>query len=268
MLFADHLVVVRGGGDLGTGAVLRLHRAGFPVVVLELALPLAIRTTVAVAAAARDGKTRVEDLDARRVEDAKTALEQARAGVIPLLIEPSLPTFPAPVSVVIDARMAKRKLDTSLDQAPLVVALGPGFTAGIDCHAVVETMRGHHLGRVIWEGQAAPNSGVPGIVGGVGDKRVLRAPNAGPVAWRVGIGDRVEQGESIGQVGGTELRTPITGVVRGLLPAGRLVDSGLKIADIDPRAEASACFEVSDKALAVGGGAVEAVLTWLESGSG
>lgn len=268
MLFADHLVVVRGGGDLGTGVVLRLHRAGFPVVVLELARPLAIRTSVAVAAAVREGTVAIEDLDVRRVEDLSTALDLARAGAIAVLVDPSLPPPAEPPSVVVDARMAKRRLDTAIDQAPLVVALGPGFRVGVDCHAVVETERGHRLGRVLWEGSAAPDTGVPGRVGGVGGERVLRAPGDGTLVWRVAIGDRVETGTVIGRLDGSELFAPISGVVRGLLPAGDPVEAGSKIADIDPRGDPAACREVSDKALAVGGGVLEAVLTWLNGRPG
>jgi xanthine dehydrogenase accessory factor len=166
--------------------------------------------------------------------------------------------------------MVKRNLDTGKEQAPLVVALGPGFSAGVDCDAVVETMRGHWLGRVIWEGTALPDTGTPGLVAGKGKERVLRAPTGGVVTWRspgsqreTAIGDRVREGEVIGSVNGTVVTAPFAGVVRGLIAPGTAVRRGLKIGDVDARGDPAACYTISDKALAVGGGVVEAVLTWL-----
>jgi xanthine dehydrogenase accessory factor len=159
--------------------------------------------------------------------------------------------------------MAKRNIDTHVEQAPLVVALGPGFEAGKDCHAVIETMRGHRLGRVIWQGSALPNTGTPGIVAGKGAERVLRAPVAGEVNWRVEIGDIVEKGQLLGSVAGQAVAAPFDGVLRGLIAPGTAVPAGLKIGDLDARADVSACFTISDKALAIGGGVLEAVLTWL-----
>lgn len=262
MLFADRLVVVRGGGDLGTGAVFRLRRAGFPVVVLELPAPLAIRRAVAVSSAVDDGRVEVEGMVAERAAESAEATERAASGVVPVLVSEELPAVLRPYAVV-DARLAKRPLDTRRDQAPVVVALGPGFTAGTDCHAIVETKRGHDLGRVLWEGSAAPDTGVPGTVGGEASRRVIRAPVAGTVAWTSTIGDRVEPGILLGSVGEVPVATEIGGVVRGLIAPGRRVAAGVKIADVDPRAERAACFSISDKALAVGGGVVEAVLTAL-----
>jgi xanthine dehydrogenase accessory factor len=162
---------------------------------------------------------------------------------------------------VVDARLAKRNIDTTIEQAACVVGLGPGFTAGVDCHAVVETMRGHRLGRVIWTGSAAPNTGEPGVVGGASSQRVVRSPGPGPVAWSVAIGDLVEAGQRLGQVGDAAIDATIGGVVRGLLAEGHSATPGTKVADIDPRGDSAACFEISDKSLAVGGGVVEAVLT-------
>lgn len=263
MLFGDHLVVVRGGGDLATGAVARLHRAGFPVVVLELEEPLAIRRTVAVAAAVTEKAVQVEDLEAARVGTPAEAVALAATGTIPVLVASTLPAFTREPSVLVDGRVAKRNLDTSIDQAPLVVALGPGFTAGVDCDAVVETMRGHHLGRVIWEGAAAPNTGTPGVLGGKGAERVIRAAVSGELVWQVGIAELVEEGQVMGSIDGVPVPAPLGGVVRGLLADRRPVEAGLKIADIDPRGDPSVCFEISDKAQSVGGGVVEAVLVWL-----
>jgi len=265
MLFPNHLTVLRGGGDLATGVAYQLHRAGFPVVVLELAHPLAIRRTVAIAGAVTDGPTTIEDMDVVPVDTPRRAAELARTGTIPVLVEPELPDFGEPIAVLVDARLAKRNIDTTPDQASFVVALGPGFTAGSDCHAVVETMRGHRLGRVIWDGAAAPNTGIPGSVGGAGAQRVVRAASEGSVAWSVAIGDLVEGGDALGRIGDTTVTTAIAGVVRGLIAPGTAARAGLKIADVDPRADRSACFEISDKARLVGAGVLEAVLTRLNT---
>ena len=159
----------------------------------------------------------------------------------------------------------KRNPDTHINQANFVVALGPGFTAGVDCHAIVETMRGHTLGRVIWQGAALPNTGTPGIVAGKGAARVLRAPTTGVVVWQHEIGEMVQKSEIIGQVGSESVIAPFDGVLRGLIASETAVYAGLKIGDLDPRADANACFTISDKALAVGGGVLEAVLTHLNS---
>jgi xanthine dehydrogenase accessory factor len=264
---ASTLVVVRGGGDLATGVVWRLTRAGFPVVVSELAAPLTVRRTVAVSTAVTEGSVIVEGLEARRATTPDEAAALARSGVVGVVVSSGLPALGAPV--VVDARLAKRNLDTSLDDAGLVVALGPGFTAGVDCHAVVETMRGHHLGRVLTEGSAAPNTGTPGVVAGRGAERVLRSPVDGSVIWTVAIGDRVEAGHHLGTVGGTgaevTITAPFEGVVRGLIHPGVAVRAGLKIGDVDPRCDPAACHEISDKALAVGGGVLEAVMHWCTS---
>jgi xanthine dehydrogenase accessory factor len=263
MLFADHLIVLRGGGDLGTGVTYRLHLAGFPVVVLELAQPLTIRRTVAVSTAVQQDEITVEGMPARLTASEAEAADTAAAGTVAVLVEEGMPEFPGPVSVLVDARLAKRNVGTTIELAPLVVGLGPGFSAGRDCHAVVETKRGHHLGRVIWEGAAAPDTGIPGEVGGQSADRVIRAPVAGAARWSVEIGDSVAAGQVIGRVGEAAIEASIGGVVRGLIADGYPAEPGLKLADIDPRGDAAVTLEISDKALAVGGGVLEAVLTWL-----
>lgn len=277
MLFRDHLTIVRGGGDLATGVIYRLHHAGFPVVVLELARPLVVRRAVAVATAVLQSHITIETLHARRAATLDEALALASEGVIPVLVAPDFsvisyqlsvtsPRSPIPnprSPILIDARMAKRNIDTRIDQAELVIALGPGFTAGGDCHAVIETMRGHTLGRVYWQGAALPNTGTPGIVAGKGAERVLRAPVDGVVSWIAEIGDYVESGQMMGSVGGEEVRAPFDGVVRGLIANGTAVPANLKIGDVDARADRSACFTISDKALAIGGGVLETILTHL-----
>ncbi len=245
--------------------IFRLREAGFPVVVLELERPLAIRRAVAAAGAVIEGRVRIEDLDVIRVDGVDEALEVAMAGDVPVLISPTLVPFPIGPSVVVDARIAKRNIDTTIDDAPFVIGLGPGFDAGVDCDAVIETMRGHHLGRVIRNGGALPDTGVPGSIGGKTSDRVVRAPASGALNWRVEIGDLVAAGDLLGDVAGAQIRSSISGVVRGLLEPGREVEQGLKIGDVDPRADVSACFEISDKALSVGGGVVAAILGWLNA---
>lgn len=262
MLFSDVLVVVRGGGDLATGVVYRLSKAGFPIVVTELAQPLAIRRAVAIASAVFDGAIMIEDLNVRRVETASEARALAAEGAIPVLVDPEgfcLRELRPPV--VVDARMAKRNLGTHPDDAALVVALGPGFSAGEDCHAVIETNRGHRLGRVIWSGSAEPDTGRPGSVQGRQSDRVLRAPADGTTSPRAAIGDEVRQNDVIAVVGGEPLIAPFDGVLRGLIHPSVSVTKGMKIGDLDPRGERGYCFEISEKALAIGGGAVEAVFT-------
>ena len=179
-----------------------------------------------------------------------------------MLINSSLPAFDQHPSVVVDARMAKRNLDTQIDQAPLVIGLGPGFDARVDCDVVIETMRGHRLGRAIESGPALPDSGIPGDVEGVTIKRLVKAPETGMVGWDVSIGDSVTAGQSLGLVGDATVIAGVDGVVRGLISPGYHAAEGLKIADIDPRGDRSACFEISDKARLVGAGVLGAVLEW------
>lgn len=249
--------MLRGGGDLATGVAWRLTRAGFAVVVTELAEPLAVRRTVALSTAVRAGVVDIEGMVGRLAPSAAAAAEIALSGEVGVVVCPQLPRLDA--AVVVDARLAKRNVDTTIDDAACVVALGPGFTAGVDCHAVVETLRGPRLGRVLWEGSAAPDTGTPGLVGGRDAERVVRAPAAGEVVWTVAIGIPVDQGEVIGSVDGKVVRAGCTGVVRGLIDPATAVWPGLKIGDVDPRADVD-CHEISDKALAIGGGVVEAVL--------
>ena len=263
-LFPNSLILLKGAGDLGTGVAWRLKRSGFPVVITELAHPLVVRRTVSFASAVYEGEITVEGLTARLASssaDARTLLEQ---GVIPVVIDPGtrIRTDLAP-TVEIDAIIAKRNTSTRLSDAPLVIGLGPGFTPQVDCHAVVETNRGHNLGRVYWDRPAEPNTGTPGEVGGKSGERVLRAPEDGTLVGIRRIGDRVANGEVIARVGQGVVVASFDGVLRGLVHDGIAVKAGMKIGDVDPRAKPEACFTISDKALAVGGGALEAVLTWM-----
>ena len=245
MLFPDHLAVVRGGGDLGTGAVYRLHKAGLPVVVLELAVPLAIRRAVAVASAIDDGEVEIEGMAAVRADDPAAALSLAATGTVAVMASPDIQGSLGRPFAVVDARLAKRNLDTSIDQAEVVIGLGPGFTAGLDCHAVVETNRGPHLGRVLWNGSSEPNTGVPGVMGGESARRVVRAPAGGEVEWSRKIGDSASAGQVIGRVADEPIVAGVDGVIRGLIVEGRRVEAGTKVADIDPRGNPAACYDLS-----------------------
>lgn len=262
-------VLVRGAGDLATGVIVRLHRCGFRVAVTECVDPSAIRRRAALCEAVWLGQATVEGVTCRRVEDADAAARVSQAGEVPLLVDEraSCAAVLRPAAVV-DAILAKRNLGTSRDMAPITVGLGPGFTAGEDVDAVVETMRGHHLGRVILQGAAIPNTGVPGVIAGYAAERVIHAPASGEMAFvqdengqTVDIGALVKKGQVIARVGGTPVLATIDGVLRGLIREGYPVTEGLKIADIDPRPEQTAyCDTVSDKARAIGGGVVEALL--------
>ncbi|MDA3040247.1 MAG: selenium-dependent molybdenum cofactor biosynthesis protein YqeB [Actinomycetota bacterium] len=257
--FARCLCLLRGGGDLGTGVAWRLAKVGFPVVVVELPKPLTVRRAVSLSSAVTDGEVEVEGLRGVRADTGRAMAEALLAGAVPVMTGVDVADID-PV-VVIDARLAKRNIDTTIMDADLVVALGPGFTAGVDCHAVIETQRGHRLGRALWSGAAAPNTGTPGVVGGRGAERVLRSPSAGIVRWSVEIGSRVVAGQVLGHVDGQSISAPFAGVVRGLILDGSAVATGLKIGDVDPRLDV-ACDEISDKALAVGGGVLEVVTGW------
>lgn len=254
-------VVVKGGGDLGTGVAWRLHRCGFRVLVTETARPTVIRRAVAFAAAVYEGSVRVDGVVARVIgSDGETGAAWS-AGHVPVLIDPQAAVVEQlRPEAVADAVMAKRNVGTRITDAATVVALGPGFTVGIDCHAVVETKRGHNLGRVILEGSAEPNTGVPGTVGGESARRVLRAPREGVFRGVRAIGDRVEEGAVVAYVQEEPVCARLDGVVRGLLYDGLTVHAGMKVGDVDPRGIVSHCLSISDKALAVGGGAVEAIL--------
>jgi xanthine dehydrogenase accessory factor len=256
------IVLVRGAGDLATGTILRLSRSGFLVAALETGRPTAIRRTVALSEAVYEGEAEVEGLKARRVDCAEALLETIAPGLVPVLVDPDCASAAAiePLALV-DAIIAKRNAGTSMGLAPIVVALGPGFEAGIDAHAVVETNRGHDLGRVIWRGSAEPDTGAPGLVGGYGPERVMHSQTDGEIRALCEIGDSLRSGDPVFAIaGGFTARAPFAGVVRGLIRNGFPAWAGLKIADLDPRARRENCFTVSDKARAIGGGVLEAIL--------
>ena len=255
------LALIRGAGDLASGIALRLWRSGISVVMTELPRPTVIRRTVSFADAVTSGTMTVEDVTARFAADAREAKELLAQGVIPVLADPECRCRgELNPDVVVDAILAKRNLGTRIKDAPIVIGVGPGFTAGEDCHAVVETMRGHTLGRVFYTGSALPNTNIPGLIGGFAGERVLRAPSDGVFTGAKKIGDLVREGNIVGYVAGMPMRATISGVLRGLLADGVAVKRGMKSGDVDPRGEVSYCDIVSDKANAVAGGVLEAIL--------
>jgi xanthine dehydrogenase accessory factor len=262
----DILVAVKGAGDLATGVMHRLARAGFPVVVTELAEPTVVRRTVAFAEAVMQGSMTVEGVTARRAESPDEIRAIIAQDMIPVAVDPDgvlLPTLhPA---VLIEATLSKRNTGVTMDDAPIVIALGPGYEAGKDVHAVIETNRGHNLGRVYLEGRAEANTGVPGAIGGYTSERLLKAPAAGIFYGLRQIGDLAQAGEAVAVIRTSESHdapvvAAIGGIVRGLLRDGLHVNAGMKVGDIDPRAAREHCFSISDKSRAVGGGALEAIL--------
>lgn len=254
-------IVIRGAGDIATGIALRLIRSGMQVVLTDLPQPTAIRRTVCFSPAITEGETTVEGITARRAENSEEALSLLSRGTVPVLADPECRCLAAlGPDALVDAILAKRNLGTRITDAPIVIGVGPGFTAGIDCHAVVETMRGHTLGRAIYRGSALPNTNIPGLIGGYAGERVLRAPADGIFHQRLDIGAEVQAGDIAGEVNGLPMVCTIGGVVRGLLPEGTPVHKGMKSGDVDPRCKPEYCTTASDKALAVGGGVLEAIL--------
>lgn len=258
------LVLIRGAGDLASGIGWRLYRSGFSVAMTDLPNPTAVRWKAAFCPAIWKGEWQVEGVTARRCEHQKEVQVCLKHREIPVLPDPDGAAISRlKPDVVVDAILAKRNLGTKMTDAPLVIGVGPGFCAGEDCHCVVETKRGHTLGRVIYHGRAIPNTGIPGNVGGYTAERVLRTPCGGAFVPLCEIGDRVEAGQIVALVGGEPVKTQITGCLRGILPAGTQVPgAGFKAGDVDARCERENCFTISDKALAIGGGVLEAVCHW------
>ena len=260
------LIIVRGGGDLATGTIYKLKKSGFPVLILEIENPSAIRRNVAFSEAVYQGCQTVEDITCYLANSLEQAEEYLQEDKLTMLVDPSgeAITKLEPLAVV-DAILAKRNLGTSKDMAPITVALGPGFTAGEDTDAVIETKRGHNLGRVIWNGSAAPNTGVPGLIGGYGKERVMHSPAKGVLRNVKKITDTVTKGDVIALIeteeGNVPVEATLDGILRGLIRDGYPVTKGFKVADIDPRVkEYNNCFTISDKARCIAGGVLEAIL--------
>ena len=254
-------VLIRGAGDIATGIALRLFRARMRVMMTDLSKPTAIRRTVCFSQAIVHGETEVEGVRAVLAADCAEAERIIAQGNIPVLADSEcVCRDELRPDALVDAILAKRNLGTKRTDAPIVVGVGPGFTAGVDCHAVVETMRGHTLGRVIYQGSALPNTNIPGLIGGYAGERVLRAPDDGIFRTVLDIGAQVKSGDVAGEVNGKPMVCTIDGVLRGLLADGTPVFKGMKSGDVDPRCKEEYCYTASDKALAVGGGVLEAVL--------
>lgn len=262
----NNLIIVRGGGDLATGTIYKLYKCGFQVLVLEVSRPSAIRRNAAFSEAVYEGSQKVEDVTCYLAETLEDAEKLLSAGKLTMLVDPKGESIDRlnPLAVV-DAILAKKNLGTNRMMAPITVALGPGFEAGVDVDAVVETQRGHNLGRVLWQGKAAPNTGIPGSIGGYGKERVIYSSAAGVLRNVCHITDIVKKGQTIAVIEtGTE-KIPVTaslnGLLRGLIRDGYPVPEHFKIADIDPRVdEYNNCFTISDKSRCIAGGVLEAIL--------
>ena len=253
-------VTIKGAGDLASGVAHRLWMAGFKIVMLELPSPLVVRRTVSFASAVWEGKVEVEGVTGLLCKDVTEVEGLWSEGLIPVLVDPSAQSLSIlKPHILVDAVLAKKNTGTSSSDAPVVIGLGPGFTAGQDVHAVVETQRGHNLGRVFYRGRAAPNTGSPGEIGGYSRERLLRSSAHGSFTPLKEIGDRVHKGELVGRVGDSPLKAQIDGVLRGLIHAGTAVTLGMKVGDVDPR-ENVLYHSISDKARSVAGGVLEAIL--------
>jgi xanthine dehydrogenase accessory factor len=258
------LVAVKGAGDLASGVIHRLVRAGFPVMATELACPTVLRRTVAFAEAIAQGEMTIEGVTARCVSTLEEARSLLARREVPILVDPTGVCLRAACPwALIEATLSKRNTGIGLQDASVVIALGPGYEAGREVHAVIETNRGHNLGRVYVQGRAEADTGVPGVVGGYSSERLLRAPCVGVLSGQRSIGDTVTVGEVVAVVEASDMVVPVSaavgGLVRGLVRDGLPVVTGMKIGDIDPRAVREHCFTISDKARAIAGGVLEAL---------
>jgi xanthine dehydrogenase accessory factor len=255
------LVIIRGAGDLATGVACRLWQAGFNPVMLEHEKPLVVRRTVSFASAVFNGQITVESIKAVYCPSPEQVPGFLADSLVPVLIDPKgLSLSILKPSIVIDATMIKMNTITAISDAPFVIGLGPGFSAGIDVHAVVETQRGHFLGKLLYKGSAAADTSEPAPIAGYGKERILRSPEAGLFEPLKEIGDLVQAGEPVAFVDGTEIRAPIDGLVRGMLYPELKVTKGMKVGDIDPRGRSVDYHSISDKARSVGGGVLEAIM--------
>jgi len=258
-------VVIKGGGDLASGVAYRLHRTGWQILIVEKDQPLAVRRTVSYATAIYQDEIKIEGLTAHRIENIKECLkvqDQGEIAVVPLSRAAGVLSSYRH-QILVDGRMLKDSAGTDREDAGLVIGLGPGFKAGENCHAAVETCRGHFLGRTIYQGSTAPDTGEPGEVLGFSQERVYHAPRRGVFRTERRIGERVQPGDIIGYLEEQPVKARIAGIIRGLLPGGLKVSRGTKLGDIDPRNNPEHCRHISDKSLSVAGGVLEAVFSWL-----
>lgn len=259
----ENRIIVRGGGDLASGVIHRLYRCGYRVLVLESERPSAIRRKVSFCEAVYEGESFVEGVLCRRISSLEECEKVWENGEIPLLTdEKGDCIWEFAPAALIDAILAKKNVGTAKEMAPLTIALGPGFSAGYDVDFVIETMRGHDLGRIIEDGEAFPNTGIPGLIKGAGKERVIHSPASGIIHNKARIADFVEKDEVIASVGGTPVYASLTGILRGIIRDGYEVCQGMKIADIDPRKEEKEnCYTISDKARCIAGSVVEILLS-------
>jgi xanthine dehydrogenase accessory factor len=258
---SELMVLIRGGGEMATGIAHRLHRCHMRVLITEIAMPTSVRRNVAFAEAVYQGAQTVEGIKAVRVGSCDEAYAAWEQNQIPIFVDPeaSVGKILTPV-IIVDAIMAKKNGVAKLTDAPVVIGVGPGFTAGFNVHAVVESNRGHHLGRVIWDGAAESDTGIPASVDGYTASRVLRVPQSGIFNALRAIGDVIAAGETVATVNGELIKARISGQIRGLLRNGIQVEQGIKAGDIDPRGERGYCDSISDKSRAIAGGVLEAIL--------
>lgn len=256
------IVVVRGGGDIATGTIQKLHRSGFKVLVLEINKPTAIRRNVSFSDAVYNGETEVEGIKGVLVKNEEEINNCFKNGIIPIVVDGTAELINTiKPSIVVDAILAKRNIGTHKKMAPITVALGPGFEAGVDVDIVIETMRGHNLGRLIFKGQAIKNTGIPGEIKGYSKERVIYSEDNGAIKNIKSIGDIVQADEVIALIGESQVLATISGILRGIIKDGTYVYKGLKIADIDPRLKELENYNtISDKARSIGGGVLEAIL--------
>ena len=255
------IVLIKGAGDLATGIAYRLKKSGFDIVMTEIDNPTTVRRTVAFSQAIFDNEIEIEGIKGIKVNNINEIHKEIKKGNIPIIIDKKANIIKElKPKVIVDAIIAKKNLGTSIDDASIVIGVGPGFEAKKDCHLVIETKRGHYLRKVIEEGSAIPNTGVPGNIGGYTKERIIRASSNGKIRPIVKIGDYVKKGEVVAYIDGVEVLAEIDGIVRGMLQEGIEVFKGMKSGDIDPRCEKNHCFTISDKARSIGGGVLEAIM--------
>ena len=255
------MVIIKGAGDIASGIALRLFHCGYKIIMTDLPKPTSIRRTVCFSQSVIDKKITVEDVTAEYAENPEKALDIVEKGNIAVVADEKCEILKSiKPDVLVDAILAKKNTGTSITDAPAVIGVGPGFTAGKDCHFVVETKRGHTLGRVIDKGSAIPNTGIPGNIEGFTWERLIQAPKDGIFVQKAEIGDIVKKGDIVGYVDDEPVFALIDGVLRGILPTGTRVCKGMKSGDVDPRGNIENCYTVSDKALSVAGGVLEAIL--------
>jgi xanthine dehydrogenase accessory factor len=260
-MFED-IIIVRGGGDIASGSIQKLYRSGFKVLVLETERPTSIRRNICFSEAIFDQYMIVEGIKAVHVKNLDEVEKAWEEGNIPVIIDKKGKYIDIlKPEVVLDAILAKKNLGTSINMAPITIALGPGFEAGKDVDVVIETMRGHNLGRLIFSGRAMENTGVPGKIAGYSKERVIYSPAEGIISNLKEIGDIVKAGEPIAVIDNVQIKTVIDGLLRGIIRDGTNVARGLKVADVDPRlTEKENCNTISDKARSIGGAVLEAIL--------